>query len=164
MPDDEIVGYLPPEVVKGDSIWKSALEEMCKDAGTPSKTSMESEVRLLKDVAEEAPPSRCSARTSGTCFSRPRRSQGRARVDPASARVARSPSLDENGKVHRPRRHFPHEPQKKTAEAAAPVCDPVESITSDLIAIGNGTASRERTRSSPPLRTNSRLTARPASS
>ena len=55
VPDDEFVGYLLNQVIKGDSIWKTYLQEMCKDAWERLlKPSMESEVRmLLKDTAEE---------------------------------------------------------------------------------------------------------------
>ena len=55
MPDEALVGYLQRQVIKGDSIWKPYLEEMCKDAWDRLlKTSLESEVRLiLKDKAEE---------------------------------------------------------------------------------------------------------------
>ena len=55
VPNEEMVDYLKAQVIKGDSVWKPYLEEMCQDAWERLlQPSMESEVRLLlKDAAEE---------------------------------------------------------------------------------------------------------------
>ena len=145
MPDDEIVSYLTREVVKGDSIWKSALEEMCKDAWERLlKTSMESEVRLsLKDVAEEEAFKVFSKNLQDVLLAPPAGHKAVLALDPGFRTGCKVAVLDENGKFIDHGVIFPHEPQKKTAEAAALICDLVEKYHIDLIAIGNGTASRE---------------------
>lgn len=145
MPDDELVGYLRRQVIKGDSIWKSYLEEMCKDAWDRLlKTSLESEVRLLlKDKAEEEAFKVFSKNLQDVLLAPPAGHKAVLALDPGFRTGCKVAVLDKNGKFIDHGVIFPHEPQKKVAEAGDYIASLVEKYDVDLIAIGNGTASRE---------------------
>jgi len=145
MPDDQFVSYLQHQVIKGDNIWKPYLEEMCKDAWDRLlKASMESEVRLsLKDVAEEEAFKVFSKNLQDVLLSPPAGHKAVLALDPGFRSGCKVAVLDENGKFVDHGVIYPHEPQKQTAAAAAYIIELVEKYNIDLIAIGNGTASRE---------------------
>lgn len=145
MPDDELVGYLRRQVIKGDSIWKPYLEEMCKDAWDRLlKTSLESEVRLLlKDKAEEEAFKVFSKNLQDVLLAPPAGHKAVLALDPGFRTGCKVAVLDKNGKFIDHGVIFPHEPQKKVAEAGDYIASLVEKYDVDLIAIGNGTASRE---------------------
>lgn len=145
MPDDELVSYLQAQVIKNDGVWKSYLQEMCKDAWDRLlKTSMESEVRLtLKDSAEEEAFKVFSKNLQDVLLAPPAGHKAVLALDPGFRTGCKVAVLDANGKFIDHGVIFPHEPQKKTAEAAVYLAELVEKYKIDLIAIGNGTASRE---------------------
>ncbi len=145
MPDAELVSYLQRQIIKGDSIWKSYLEEMCKDAWERLlKTSLESEVRLLlKDKAEEEAFKVFSKNLQDVLLAPPAGHKAVLALDPGFRTGCKVAVLDKNGKFIDHGVIFPHEPQKKVAEAGDYIASLVEKYDIDLIAIGNGTASRE---------------------
>lgn len=145
MPDAEFVSYLQRQVIKGDGIWKPYLEEMCKDAWERLlKTSLESEVRLLlKDKAEEEAFKVFSKNLQDVLLAPPAGHKAVLALDPGFRTGCKVAVLDKNGKFIDHGVIFPHEPQKKVAEAGDYVASLVEKYDIDLIAIGNGTASRE---------------------
>lgn len=145
MPDAELVSYLQRRVIKGDSIWKPYLEEMCKDAWERLlKTSLESEVRLLlKDKAEEEAFKVFSKNLQDVLLAPPAGHKAVLALDPGFRTGCKVAVLDKNGKFIDHGVIFPHEPQKKVAEAGDYIASLVEKYDIDLIAIGNGTASRE---------------------
>ena len=145
VPDDEFVGYLLNQVIKGDSIWKTYLQEMCKDAWERLlKPSMESEVRmLLKDTAEEEAFKVFSKNLQDVLLAPPAGHKAVLALDPGFRTGCKVAVLDENGKFIDHGVIYPHEPQKQTVEAAAYIMQLVDKYKIDLIAIGNGTASRE---------------------
>ncbi len=145
MPDAELVSYLQRQVVKGESIWKPYLEEMCKDAWERLlKTSLESEVRLLlKDKAEEEAFKVFSKNLQDVLLAPPAGHKAVLALDPGFRTGCKVAVLDKNGKFIDHGVIFPHEPQKKVAEAGDYIASLVEKYDIDLIAIGNGTASRE---------------------
>ncbi len=145
MPDDELVAYLRRQIIKGDSIWKPYLEEMCKDAWDRLlKTSLESEVRLLlKDKAEEEAFKVFSKNLQDVLLAPPAGHKAVLALDPGFRTGCKVAVLDKNGKFIDHGVIFPHEPQKKVAEAGDYIASLVEKYDVDLIAIGNGTASRE---------------------
>ncbi len=145
MPDAELVSYLQRQIIKGDSIWKPYLEEMCKDAWERLlKTSLESEVRLLlKDKAEEEAFKVFSKNLQDVLLAPPAGHKAVLALDPGFRTGCKVAVLDRNGKFIDHGVIFPHEPQKKVAEAGDYIASLVEKYDIDLIAIGNGTASRE---------------------
>lgn len=145
MPDAELVSYLKRQIIKRDSIWKPYLEEMCQDAWDRLlKTSLESEVRLLlKDKAEEEAFKVFSKNLQDVLLAPPAGHKAVLALDPGFRTGCKVAVLDKNGKFVDHGVIFPHEPQKRVAEAGDYVASLVEKYDIDLIAIGNGTASRE---------------------
>ena len=145
MPDEALVGYLQRQVIKGDSIWKPYLEEMCKDAWDRLlKTSLESEVRLiLKDKAEEEAFKVFSKNLQDVLLAPPAGHHAVLALDPGFRTGCKVAVLDKNGKFIDHGVIFPHEPQKRVAEAGDYIAALAEKYEVDLIAIGNGTARRE---------------------
>ena len=145
MPDEALVSYLQRQVIKGESIWKPYLEEMCKDAWERLlKTSLESEVRLiLKDKAEEEAFKVFSKNLQDVLLAPPAGHKAVLALDPGFRTGCKVAVLDKNGKFIDHGVIFPHEPQKRVAEAGDYIAALVEKYDVDLIAIGNGTASRE---------------------
>ncbi|HPW94481.1 MAG TPA: Tex family protein [Fibrobacteraceae bacterium] len=145
VPDDILVSYLQNQIIKGDSIWKSYLQDMCKDAWERLlKPSMESEVRmLLKDAAEEEAFKVFSKNLQDVLLAPPAGHKAVLALDPGFRTGCKVAVLDENGKFMDHGVIYPHEPQKQTVEAAAYIMQLIEKYKIDLIAIGNGTASRE---------------------
>jgi uncharacterized protein len=64
-------------------------------------------------------------------------------VDPGFRTGCKVVAIDETGKFLEYRTIFPHEPQKKAAEAAKDIIEMVLKHSVALVAIGNGTAGRE---------------------
>ena len=145
VPDDILVSYLQNQIIKGDSIWKSYLQDMCKDAWERLlKPSMESEVRmLLKDAAEEEAFKVFSKNLQDVLLAPPAGHKAVLALDPGFRTGCKVAVLDENGKFMDHGVIYPHEPQKQTVEAAAYIMQLIEKYKIDLIAVGNGTASRE---------------------
>ena len=145
MPDAEFVSYLQSQVVRNESVWKPYLEEMCKDAWERLlKASLESEVRLLlKDKAEEEAFKVFSKNLQDVLLAPPAGHKAVLALDPGFRTGCKVAVLDKNGKFLDHGVIFPHEPQKRVAEAGDYIAALVEKYEVDLIAIGNGTASRE---------------------
>ena len=145
MPDAEFVSYLQSQVIRNESVWKPYLEEMCKDAWERLlKASLESEVRLLlKDKAEEEAFKVFSKNLQDVLLAPPAGHKAVLALDPGFRTGCKVAVLDKNGKFMDHGVIFPHEPQKRVAEAGDYIAALVEKYEVDLIAIGNGTASRE---------------------
>ncbi|MDD7300130.1 Tex family protein [Fibrobacter intestinalis] len=145
MPDAEFVSYLQNQVIRNESVWKPYLEEMCKDAWERLlKASLESEVRLLlKDKAEEEAFKVFSKNLQDVLLAPPAGHKAVLALDPGFRTGCKVAVLDKNGKFLDHGVIFPHEPQKRVAEAGDYIAALVEKYEVDLIAIGNGTASRE---------------------
>ena len=145
MPDEALVSYLQRHVIKGESIWKPYLEEMCNDSWERLlKTSLESEVRLiLKDKAEEEAFKVFSKNLQDVLLAPPAGHKAVLALDPGFRTGCKVAVLDKNGKFIDHGVIFPHEPQKRVAEAGDYIAALAEKYDIDLIAIGNGTASRE---------------------
>ena len=145
MPDAEFVSYLQSQVIRNESVWKPYLEEMCKDAWERLlKASLESEVRLLlKDKAEEEAFKVFSKNLQDVLLAPPAGHKAVLALDPGFRTGCKVAVLDKNGKFMDHGVIFPHEPQKRVAEAGDYIAALVEKYEVDLSAIGNGTASRE---------------------
>ncbi|MCF0223718.1 MAG: RNA-binding transcriptional accessory protein, partial [Fibrobacter sp.] len=145
VPTEELVGYLKSNIIKGDSIWKPYLEAMCQDAWERLlQPSMESEVRLiLKDAAEEEAFKVFSKNLQDVLLSAPAGHKSVLALDPGIRTGCKVAVLDENGKFLDHGVIYPHEPRNDKAGAAVYLMQLIDKYHIDLIAIGNGTASRE---------------------
>ena len=145
VPTEELVGYLKTQIVKGDTVWKPYLEEMCQDAWDRLlQPSMESEVRLLlKDAAEEEAFKVFSKNLQDVLLAAPAGHKAVLALDPGFRTGCKVAVLDENGKFLDHGIIKPHEPHNDKAGAAVYLMQLIDKYKIDLIAIGNGTASRE---------------------
>ncbi|MCF0216604.1 MAG: RNA-binding transcriptional accessory protein [Fibrobacteraceae bacterium] len=143
--DTSMVSYLQGKFIKGDSIWKNYLDDMCKDAWERLlKPSMESEVRLiLKDAAEEEAFKVFSKNLRDVLLAAPAGHKAVLALDPGFRTGCKVAVLDENGKFMDHGIIKPHEPHNDKAGAAVYLMQLIDKYKVDLIAIGNGTASRE---------------------
>ncbi len=145
VPNEEMIGYLQNQVIKHDSVWKPYLEDMCKDAWERLlQPSMESEVRLLlKDAAEEEAFKVFSKNLQDVLLAAPAGHKAVLALDPGFRTGCKVAVLDKNGKFMDHGIIKPHEPWNDKAGAAVYLMSLIDKYQIDLIAIGNGTASRE---------------------
>ena len=129
VPTEELVGYLKAQVIKKDSVWKPYLE---------------SEVRLLlKDAAEEEAFKVFSKNLQDVLLAAPAGHKAVLALDPGFRTGCKVAVLDENGKFMDHGVIYPHEPKNDKAGACVYLMQLIDKYKIDLIAIGNGTASRE---------------------
>ncbi len=145
VPDAEMIAYLKGRIIKNDSVWKPYLETMCADAWERLlKPGMETEVRLiLKEAAEEEAFKVFSKNLRDVLLAPPAGHKAVLALDPGFRTGCKVAVLDENGKFMDHGVIYPHEPKKMDAEAAVYLMQLIDQYKVDLIAIGNGTASRE---------------------
>jgi len=145
MTDDLYVGYLQNLVVKGDTIWKPFIEAMCKDAWERLlKPSLETEVRLLmKEKAEQEAFGVFSKNLRDMLLAPPAGHKAVLALDPGFRSGVKVAVMDENGKFLDHTVIFPVEPKKDVIGSKKTIKELVAKYNVELIAIGNGTASRE---------------------
>ncbi|SHK28804.1 uncharacterized protein SAMN05720764_10173 [Fibrobacter sp. UWH5] len=145
VPNEEMVGYLKANVIKGNTTWTPYLEAMCQDAWDRLLApSMESEVRLLlKDAAEEEAFKVFSKNLQDVLLAAPAGHKAVLALDPGFRTGCKVAVLDENGKFMDHGIIKPHEPWNDKAASAVYLMGLIDKYKIDLIAIGNGTASRE---------------------
>ena len=145
VPGDELVGYLKSQIIKGSTTWTPYLEAMCQDAWERLlQPSMESEVRLiLKDAAEEEAFKVFSKNLQDVLLAAPAGHKAVLALDPGFRTGCKVAVLDENGKFLDHGIIKPHEPWNDKAGSAVYLMQLIDKYKVDLIAIGNGTASRE---------------------
>ena len=145
VPNEELVGYLKANIIKGKTTWTPYLEAMCQDAWERLlQPSMESEVRLLlKDAAEEEAFKVFSKNLQDVLLAAPAGHKAVLALDPGFRTGCKVAVLDENGKFMDHGIIKPHEPWNDKAASAVYLMQLIDKYKIDLIAIGNGTASRE---------------------
>lgn len=145
VPDAEMVAYLRGKVIKADSVWKPYLEAMCEDAWNRLlKSSTESAVRLvLKEAAELEAFKVFTKNLRDVLLAPPAGHKIVLALDPGFRTGCKVAVLDENGKFVDHGVIYPHQPKNDEAGAAVYLMQLIDKYKVDLIAIGNGTASRE---------------------
>jgi len=144
--DDALnISYLQKKVIKGDSIWKPYLEKMCQDAWERlMKGAMETEVRLsLKNRADDEALKVFSKNLQDILLAPPAGHKSVLALDPGFRTGCKVAVIDSTGKFVDKSTIFPNAPQNQTVEAAKVISELVSKHNVELIAIGNGTASRE---------------------
>lgn len=143
--DASCVGYLTQQVVQGESIWKPHLERMAADAWERLlKPSLETEVRLqLKENAEQEAFKVFSKNLRDILLSAPAGHKTVLALDPGFRTGCKIAVMDQNGNLLDHGVIYPHEPQKQITQSAHKIKELVAKYQVELIAIGNGTASRE---------------------
>ncbi|HZW83578.1 MAG TPA: Tex family protein [Candidatus Deferrimicrobium sp.] len=141
---EEVIVYIARRYVKEGifaPLVKAAGEDGYKRLIAPS---IEREVRAeLTSVAEEQAIKVFSANLHNLLLQPPIRGKNVLALDPGYRTGCKLAVVDETGKLLEVGVIYPHPPQNKLEEAKAKITRLVEGYKTDIVAIGNGTASRE---------------------
>ena len=144
--NDEIIGFLCEKVIKNkDSfvcdIVINAIKDSYKRLIFPS---VEREVRSeLSEKAEDVAIENFSKNLENLLLTPPLKGKMVLGLDPAFRTGCKLAVLNEVGKMIHIDKIFPHEPVNKYEEAKKKTIDIINKYNIEIIAIGNGTASRE---------------------
>lgn len=143
---DYIMSWFDKKIIKNE---KSPVCEIVKDAIRDSYKrlifpSVEREVRaLLKDVAEEGAISVFGKNLEKLLLTPPMKDRVVMGFDPAYRTGCKLAVIDATSRVLNISKIYPHEPHNKWNEAKEIIKDLIKKYDVDIIAVGNGTASRE---------------------
>ncbi|GAB1306265.1 Tex family protein [Bacillus altitudinis] len=145
-PAENIRFYLDKQVLKGKQTTarpyiEAAIDDAYKRLIQPS---IEREIRKeLTEKAEEQAIHIFAENLRKLLLQPPMKGKRVLGVDPAFRTGCKLAVVDDTGKVHHIGIIYPHPPVQKKAEAKQKVKEIVQSSNIEVIAIGNGTASRE---------------------
>ncbi|KEP25440.1 Tex family protein [Bacillus zhangzhouensis] len=145
-PAENIRFYLDKQVIKGKQTparpyIEAAIDDAYKRLIQPS---IERELRKeLTEKAEEQAIHIFAENLRNLLLQPPMKGKRVLGVDPAFRTGCKLAVVDDTGKVHHIGVIYPHPPVQKKAEAKQKVKEIIQSSNIEVIAIGNGTASRE---------------------
>lgn len=145
-PAENIRFYLDKQVIKGKQTTarpfiEAAIDDAYKRLIQPS---IEREIRKeLTEKAEEQAIHIFAENLRKLLLQPPMKGKRVLGVDPAFRTGCKLAVVDDTGKVHHIGVIYPHPPVQKKAEAKQKVKEIIQSSNIEVIAIGNGTASRE---------------------
>ena len=143
---DYIMSYFDKKIIKNE---KSSIVELVKDSIRDSYKrlifpSVEREVRAeLKEVAEEGAIDVFGKNLEKLLLTPPMKDKIVLGFDPAFRTGCKLAVIDPASRVLNISKIYPHEPHNKWDEAKSIIKDLVKKYNVDIIAVGNGTASRE---------------------
>ena len=144
--EDILIGYLESKVIKNKDSFvvdevKDAIKDSYKRLIFPS---IEREIRAeLKEQAEVVAIDNFSKNVESLLLTPPMKGKVVLGYDPAFRTGCKLAVLDETGKVLDIQVIYPTEPHNKIEESKKIVLGLIDKYNIDIIAIGNGTASRE---------------------
>ena len=144
--NDKIISFLEEKIIKNkDSfvvdIVKSSIKDSYKRLICPS---VEREIRAqLSEKGEESAIKNFSDNLNNLLLTPPIKDKIVLGLDPAFRTGCKLAVLNPQGKVLTIEKIYPHEPINKYEEAKKKTIDLINKYNVDIIAIGNGTASRE---------------------
>ena len=144
--NDYILNYLDKKIIKNES---SNVCELVKDAIRDSYKrlifpSVEREVRSeLKEVSEDGAIDVFGKNLEKLLLTPPMKDKIVLGFDPAFRTGCKLAVIDATSKVLNISKIYPHEPHNKWDEAKNIIKDLIKKYNVDIIAVGNGTASRE---------------------
>ncbi len=144
--EEEIIKYLNAKIIKKDeSFVKNIVIDAIKDAYKRLIfPSIEREIRSdLTEKAGEAAISNFSNNLEKLLMTPPMKEKMVLGLDPAYRTGCKLAVIDQTGKNIAIKVIYPHEPRNEKEAAKKIVLDLIEQYKIDIIAIGNGTASRE---------------------
>ncbi len=145
-PAENIRFYLDKQVIKGkQTTARPSIEAAIDDAYKRLiQPSIEREIRKeLTEKAEEQAIHIFAENLRKLLLQPPMKGKRVLGVDPAFRTGCKLAVVDDTGKVHHIGVIYPHPPVQKKAEAKQKVKEIIQSSNIEVIAIGNGTASRE---------------------
>lgn len=144
--EEEMLGYLETKIIKNKSSFvtpeiKEAIKDSYKRLIAPS---IEREIRAeLKEDGEVVAIENFAKNVESLLLTPPMREKTVLGFDPAFRTGCKLAVLDPTGKVLAIEVIYPTEPHHKIEESKKVVLDLINHYNIDIIAIGNGTASRE---------------------
>lgn len=144
-PDDKIIEYISKDVIKGNTVFtdilKTAIEDSYKRLIEPS---IEREIRNdLTEKAEEKAIKVFGQNAKQLLLGSPIKGQTVIGFDPAYRTGCKIAVIDETGKVLDTNTIYPTAPQNDVKGSKKVLVNLINKYDVDMIAIGNGTASRE---------------------
>ena len=143
--NEEILSYLESKIIKKDSPVKPYVIDAIKDSYKRLIfPSMEREIRSeLTSQSEDASIEVFKGNLENLLLIAPMKNKRVLGFDPAFRTGCKLAVVDETSKVLNISVIYPHEPHNKWNEAKETIKDLISKYKIDIIAIGNGTASRE---------------------
>lgn len=143
--DEEILSYLKNEVIKKNSFYSDVLSECIDDAYKRLiKPSVENEVRNeLTEKAEEQAIKVFGQNAKKLLLQPPIKNLTVMGFDPAYRTGCKIAVIDDTGKLLDTTTVYPTEPQNDVIGAKKKLLEFIQRYKVNMIAIGNGTASRE---------------------
>jgi len=143
---DEIISYLKSKIIKNEksfvvNIVETAIQDSLKRLILPS---VEREIRSeITEYADEKAINIFGTNLENLLMTRPLKGYRVLGFDPAFRTGCKLACLDEQGNVLHIDVIYPHEPKNDKIGAIKKIKELIEKYNLNLIAIGNGTASRE---------------------
>ena len=143
--NEEVLSYLESKIIKKDSPVKPYVIDAIKDSYKRLIfPSMEREIRSeLTSQSEDASIEVFKGNLENLLLIAPMKNKRVLGFDPAFRTGCKLAVVDETSKVLNISVIYPHEPHNKWNEAKENIKDLINKYKIDIIAIGNGTASRE---------------------
>lgn len=144
-PVDRILGYLNANVIREGSPYRQELEDAVKDAyNRLIAPSIEREIRSeLTEKAEEQAIKVFAANLRNLLLQAPIKGKAVMGFDPAYRTGCKIAVLDDTGKLLETATVYPTPPQNKVEETKKILKGLIDKHNVEVIALGNGTASRE---------------------
>lgn len=147
--NDKIISFLEEKIIKNkESFVVKIVEDAIKDSYKRLiYPSIEREIRAeLSDTAESVAIKNFSENLNNLLLTPPIKDKIVLGLDPAFRTGCKLAVLNPVGKVLTIEKIYPHEPVNKYEEAKIKTIDLINKYNVDIVAIGNGTASRESER------------------
>ena len=143
--EDDILDYLNNKIVKKDNYCGFLVKEAINDSYKRLiKPSIEREIRaMLKDMGEESAIDNFAKNVENLLLTPPIKEKIVMGYDPAFRTGCKLAVVDKTGKPLNISVIYPTEPHNKIEESKKILLDLIDKFNVDIIAIGNGTASRE---------------------
>ena len=143
--NDKIISFLNEKVVKKEGIYNYIIENAIKDSlKRLIFPSVQREVRAeLTEKAEDEATENFSKNLENLLMQRPMKEKNVLGFDPAYRTGCKLAVVDKTGKNIDIKVIYPHEPKNEKEKSKKVLLDLIDKYDIDIIAIGNGTASRE---------------------
>ncbi len=144
-PEEKIINYIERDIIKGETQFTQKLQETILDSFKRLiEPSIDREIRSdLTEKAEEKAIKVFGQNAKQLLLGAPIKGKTVMGFDPAYRTGCKIAVIDETGKVLDYTTVYPTEPQNDTEGAKKELLKLIEKDKIDMIAIGNGTASRE---------------------
>ena len=144
-PEEKILEYIERDIIKGETQFTQMLKETIKDSFTRLiEPSVDREIRSdLTEKAEDKAIKVFGQNSKQLLLGAPIKGKTVMGFDPAYRTGCKIAVIDETGKVLDYTTVYPTEPQNDIEGAKKELLKLIEKDKVDMIAIGNGTASRE---------------------